>query len=96
MLALAKALYALKGFGETVITPDILEVTFFKHIAQHLVICDRQLNLKNFIPHNVSLCLHITICKSLHKPVTNGKTIKFENRFLLLVPLDTSGTPINK
>lgn len=40
--ALAKALYDLKDSGNTIITLDILAAPFAKHIAEHLVICDKQ------------------------------------------------------
>lgn len=40
--ALAKALYDLKDNGNTVITLDKLAEPFSKHIASHLVICDKQ------------------------------------------------------
>lgn len=40
--ALAKALYDLKDNGDTVIALDKLAVPFSKHIASHLVICDKQ------------------------------------------------------
>lgn len=40
--ALAMALYDLKVSGDTVITLDTLAVPFAKHIATHLVICDKQ------------------------------------------------------
>jgi hypothetical protein len=40
--ALAKALYDLKDAGETTITLDKLAVPYAKHIAQHLIICDKQ------------------------------------------------------
>lgn len=40
--ALAKALYDLKDSGETVIKLDKLAAPYSKHIAQHLVICDKQ------------------------------------------------------
>ncbi|WP_036253660.1 hypothetical protein [Methylobacter sp. BBA5.1] len=40
--ALAKALYDLKDSGETIITLDKLAEPYSKHIARHLVICDKQ------------------------------------------------------
>ncbi|MBF6650431.1 hypothetical protein [Methylobacter sp. BlB1] len=40
--ALARALYDLKDFGENVITLDKLTEPYSKHIAQHLIICDKQ------------------------------------------------------
>lgn len=40
--ALAKSLYDLKDSGNTTITLDKLAIPFAKHIAEHLVICDKQ------------------------------------------------------
>lgn len=40
--ALAKSLYDLKDSSENVITLDKLAVPFSKHIAEHLIICDKQ------------------------------------------------------
>ena len=45
--ALAKALYDLKDSGDTVVTLDKLAVPFAKHIASHLVICDKQITSAN-------------------------------------------------
>ena len=40
--ALAKSLYDLKDSGENVITLDKLAAPFSKHIAEHLILCDKQ------------------------------------------------------
>jgi hypothetical protein len=40
--ALAKSLYDLKDSSENVITLDKLAIPFSKHIAEHLIICDKQ------------------------------------------------------
>ena len=40
--ALAKSLYDLKDSGESIITLDKLAVPFSKHIAEHLILCDKQ------------------------------------------------------
>ena len=41
--ALAKALYDLKDSGDSVISLEQLAVPFSKHIAEHLVVCDKQI-----------------------------------------------------
>jgi hypothetical protein len=45
--ALAKSLYDLKDSGDTVISLDKLAVPFAKHIAKHLIICDKQGTAEN-------------------------------------------------
>ncbi|MFZ4502567.1 MAG: hypothetical protein ACOYM1_01325 [Methylovulum sp.] len=41
--ALAKALYDLKDSGDSVISLEQLAVPFSRHIAEHLVVCDKQI-----------------------------------------------------
>ena len=41
--ALAKALYDLKDSGESVISLEQLAVPFSRHIAEHLIVCDKQI-----------------------------------------------------
>ena len=42
-VALAKALYDLKDSGDSVISLEQLAVPFSRHIAEHLVVCDKQI-----------------------------------------------------